>query len=109
VKYSIVPINNDFFNVVENKPDLFGPFWILTSLIFVITVAGNLSMWLKCSGNCYDFRFVPVAASLVYSVGFIIPLLLWLWGKMLYAQVKYADTVCLYGYALFVFVPATLL
>ncbi len=76
VKFSLVPTHGGFFERVENKPDIYGPFWILTTLIFIISVAGNLALWIGSNGKVYDFNFVPLAASLVYMVGFIIPLIL---------------------------------
>jgi len=40
---SVTPMNKDFHQLAERNPDLYGPFWIYTTLIFLVTFAGNLS------------------------------------------------------------------
>eukprot|EP00878_Enallax_costatus_P014212 GHUV01014866.1.p1 GENE.GHUV01014866.1~~GHUV01014866.1.p1 ORF type:complete len:289 (+),score=77.15 GHUV01014866.1:98-868(+) len=37
----IGPLKPDFMAVTMTSPDLYGPFWVATTLIFVIAVAGN--------------------------------------------------------------------
>ena len=44
---SLTPFNRNFHLKVENNPDLYGPFWIFTTLIFLISLAGNLSNLLE--------------------------------------------------------------
>jgi len=33
----------EFLEVTKDKPDLYGPFWIFTTLIFLLTAAGNFA------------------------------------------------------------------
>jgi len=40
---SVIPLNKNFHQLVETNPDLYGPFWIYTTLIMLFTFAGNLS------------------------------------------------------------------
>jgi len=42
-----VPFNRDFYALANDKPDLYGPFWIYTTLIFLVAVAGNLSAYIN--------------------------------------------------------------
>lgn len=44
---SIIPGNKNFHNLAEATPDLYGPFWIYTTLIFLVTFAGNLSNYIN--------------------------------------------------------------
>lgn len=47
LKASIVPLNKDFQPLAEQRPDLYGPFWIYATLVFIVAVAGNLSGYLN--------------------------------------------------------------
>lgn len=51
LKASIVPLNKDFQPLAEQKPDLYGPFWIYATLVFIIAVAGNMSGYLNVHTN----------------------------------------------------------
>ena len=44
-----------FLSVIGDTPDLYGPFWVATSLIFIISVTSNLARTLQ-SGYTYDFQ-----------------------------------------------------
>ena len=44
---------------IRPKPDLYGPFWICTTLVFTTAIAGNLANYLQHEGNIvwqYDFK-----------------------------------------------------
>ncbi len=47
-------MNKNFHQLVEKSPDLYGPFWIYTTLVFIVTVAGNLSTFLNVKGINID-------------------------------------------------------
>jgi hypothetical protein len=66
ILYSIIPFNPKFHDISEKNPDLYGPFWIYTTLIFVIAAAGSFSSFLdgKSSKNYFQV-FVPISAGIV--------------------------------------------
>ena len=35
-----------FFALIKEKPDLWGPFWIATTLVFLLAVTGNFTSYL---------------------------------------------------------------
>jgi hypothetical protein len=47
LKASIIPLNKEFQPLAEQRPDLYGPFWIYATLVFIVAVAGNLSGYLN--------------------------------------------------------------
>lgn len=55
-----------FRHVIENKPDLYGPFWISTTLIIIIVASSSLINLFNDTKTTYDFDKVSVAAGLVY-------------------------------------------
>jgi len=63
---SIIPLNSKFYDISQKNPDLYGPFWIYTTLIFVIAASGSLTKQLNgVSSDQFFQEFVPLAASLV--------------------------------------------
>jgi hypothetical protein len=44
---SVIPMNKNFHQLAEKTPDLYGPFWIYTTLIFLVTFAGNMSNYIS--------------------------------------------------------------
>jgi hypothetical protein len=75
---SFIPIKNTFIDIAVEHPDLYGPFWIYTTLIYVIAAGGALSYYFTNSVNNYFQAFVPVACSILYTFGFGFPLLMYL-------------------------------
>lgn len=80
IKMSLIPIKRDFIESIKANPDFYGPFWILTTIIFMLGTAGNLSYYLKY-GTEQDFSFdmslIRIGVSVVYPFGFGVPTLLY--------------------------------
>lgn len=54
----------------------------------------------------YDFQSVLTASSLVYGFAFFVPLAIWFVFKQFDPTLQFVAVLCLYGYALTVFLPA---
>ena len=107
---SFIPIKESFFDITMNNPDLYGPFWIYTTLIYVIAAGGALSYYFTNSVNNYFQAFVPVAGTILYTFGFGFPLVMWLALKFFFKQeIKYVSLICLYGYSLTCFIPVLII
>lgn len=107
--HSLIPFNPKFYDISENTPDLYGPFWIYTCLIFIIAASGSLSR--RFQGNTVNHffeAFVSIAVCVIYSTGFLVPLLLYGLMKMFGSQSSYASTVCIYGYSYTIYIPVIL-
>ena len=108
--HSIIPFNSGFYEICVKSPDLYGPFWIYTTLIFVIAACGSLSSYFQ---DQYDTNFyqkvVPIAGSTIYTIGFGLPLLLFVCLKFFGEKISYFSIVCIYGYSLSIFVPITII
>ncbi|KAJ7316409.1 hypothetical protein JRQ81_002571 [Phrynocephalus forsythii] len=46
-----VPVKNLIWHRLRNNPDLYGPFWICATLVFILAISGNLSNFLEKMGN----------------------------------------------------------
>lgn len=42
---SLMPYNQKFIMEYQKKPDLYGPFWLIWTLVVVITISGNLNKY----------------------------------------------------------------
>jgi len=106
---SFIPLNNNFIKIANDNPDLYGPFWIYTTLIYVMAAGGALSYYFTNSANNYFQMFVPVAGSIIYTFGFGFPFALWICMKLFKIDMKYVSLICLYGYSLTCLVPVLIL
>lgn len=105
---------------LRRNPDLYGPFWICTTLVFAIAISGNISNFLVHSGKPHykytpEFRKVTIAATAIFSYAWLVPLALWgflLWRNnkaMNLVTYSFMEIVCVYGYSLSIYVPAVVL
>lgn len=95
-----------------SSPDLYGPWWITTTLVFLVAVTSNLSMYLHADSSEdfeYDVNHIARSMSVLYSFVFILPVLLYFAFQCAGVSIPCLDMVCLYGYSLVPFLPATIL
>ncbi|XP_054418164.1 protein YIPF2 [Pteronotus mesoamericanus] len=122
IKGSLLPRPGHSFvrHHLRNRPDLYGPFWICATLAFVLAITGNLTVVLahrRDSSIHYSPQFhkVTVAGIAIYSYAWLVPLALWAflqWRKGVRERMgpyTFLETVCVYGYSLFIFIPTVVL
>ena len=108
--FSLIPFNIKFYDISTENPDLYGPFWIYTCLIFIISACGSLSRVFQGSKVSNFFQtFVPTAAGLIYGIGFMTPFIMVLIMRCFGAKNSYITALCIYGYSYSIFVPVILL
>merc|ERR1712166_1118383 len=76
---SLLPFNQKFYTSYKDKPDLYGPFWILWTLVVLLTISGNFSRYLGFENPedfTYKFSIIPVSTFILFGVTIGIPLLL---------------------------------
>jgi hypothetical protein len=111
---SLIPCNKNFINIVEKKPDLYGPFWIYTTLILTIASCGSLTRFFKGTkindnkNENFFQEFIPIAASIIYIIGFGLPILLTFLMKAFGSSINFVNVICTYGYSFSVFLPAVI-
>ncbi|XP_057564880.1 protein YIPF2 isoform X6 [Hippopotamus amphibius kiboko] len=122
IKGSLLPRpgHNFVLHHLRNRPDLYGPFWICATLAFVLAVTGNLTLVLAQRRDpsihySPQFHKVTVAGIAIYCYAWLVPLALWgvlRWRKGVRERMgpyTFLETVCVYGYSLFVFIPTVVL
>ncbi|XP_066888869.1 protein YIPF2 isoform X4 [Kogia breviceps] len=122
IKGSLLPRPGQNFvrHHLRNRPDLYGPFWICATLAFVLAITGNLTLVLAQRRDpsihySPQFHKVTVAGTAIYCYAWLVPLALWgflQWRKGVRERMgpyTFLETVCVYGYSLFVFIPTVVL
>lgn len=100
----------EFITMTSHNPDLYGPFWICTTLIFVASACGNFATYLSNHASWqFDISKVNWGAGLFYGYAFLLPLVLYFFFKYIGLALGLVQLWCLYGYSLFVFIPASAL
>ena len=118
----------DFVNGLNGSPDLYGPFWIASTLVFVSAAAANTAGYIAhqakksgddSSASAYWYYDVDkVGGSMALFYGYIGVVGVGMWAAMKYlkastasasasASASLATVWCVYGYALAVFVPVS--
>ena len=67
IKASLNPTVNSFEFLIESKVDLYGPFWISTTLIFAMIVMPQFWKVLLLSDESFDIAKVGFAFTIVYG------------------------------------------
>ncbi|XP_065157961.1 protein YIPF1 [Atheta coriaria] len=121
---SIIPARNALLQQeIHLKPDLYGPFWIAVTLVFTIAISGNIVNYLQYHNDNYhwryDFHLVSYAASIIFLYITLVPVCLWgllKWSLNDNELEEFKETlpgalelICIYGYSLFVYIPAGIL
>eukprot|EP00897_Mesotaenium_endlicherianum_P000766 jgi/Mesen1/10690/ME000009S10480 len=115
IRDSLLPYpRSAFLEKTSLNPDMYGPFWICTTLIFLTAAFGNLSGYLShktgASGHdkwYYDITKVSSATGIFYGYAAIVPAGLYFLLKYLNISAGLVQLWCLYGYSLFVFIPTS--
>ena len=107
---SLIPCNKNFINLVEQKPDLYGPFWIYTTLIFIVASAGSLTKYIHgAEDEDYFQKFIPLAMAVIYGIGFCLPLIVKALMQIFGSETSFALVICIYAYSFSVYAPIFIL
>lgn len=122
VKGSVMPLPGRNFvkHHLRSNPDLYGPFWICVTLVFSVAISGNLSTFLSEMGDPTfhyrpQFHRVTIAAVVIFTYAWLVPIGLWgflTWRQGAERQIggySFLETVCVYGYSLFIYIPTSVL
>ena len=102
----------NFLDVLEGNPDLYGPFWIATTVVVILFLTGTISQYLSNHHKDhfeYDFTLLSGAAGLIYGYTFVLPV--GLWAALKWFGSSTADLIecwALYGYANLVWIGVAL-
>lgn len=103
----------NFLDVLEGNPDLYGPFWIATTVVLILFLGGTISDWLSTRGTApfaYDFRLLSGSAGLVYGYTLFIPVVLFLALRYFGSEsANLLECWALYGYSNLIWIPVAVI
>ncbi|KAG5954871.1 hypothetical protein E4U58_007421 [Claviceps cyperi] len=103
----------NFLDVLEGNPDLYGPFWIATTVVLILFLGGTISDWLSSRGTAqfaYDFRLLSGSAGLVYGYTLFIPMVLFLALRYFGSEsANLLECWALYGYSNLIWIPVAII
>lgn len=103
----------NFLDVLDGNPDLYGPFWIATTVIFTLFVTGTVSQYLAATrpeAFAYDFALLSGASGLVYGYTAVVPMALWAVLRWFGSEgANLLECWALYGYANLIWIPVALI
>lgn len=98
-----------FLDVLDGNPDLYGPFWIATTVVFILFLTGTINAYLAAEGDKhfeYDFGLLGSATGLIYGYTAIIPVALWAVLRWFGSEgANLLECWALYGYANLLWIP----
>lgn len=104
---------NDFFALISVNPDLYGPFWIPTTVIFLLFACKNISQYVSSTLSGAEYRFeisdLSWAFSSVYGFVTVIPAISWGICRYYHLSLSFLQLVDLYGYGIAIWVPVAVL
>ena len=113
LKGSLIPFNKSFYESIEINADLYGPFWIFTTIIFLIALIGNFSSYVHAEDKTkfvYDYNHVPHAIFIIYGFGFGAPIVLWIIMKFIFRiDIDLVTNMCIFGYSYTILIPILLI
>ncbi|KAJ1898234.1 hypothetical protein IW146_004112 [Coemansia sp. RSA 922] len=109
---AVVP-KDSFLDVYNTNPDLWGTFWIPTSVIFAMFVTASLSQSIAVAlagqKREYDFSMLSFAVFTIYSYVLAIGTFVYLATKYFGSQPGLMECFSVYGYAMAVWIPISVL
>lgn len=107
LKKTLWPFNRRKF--LESKADLYGAFWVPTTLIFLLSVSGSMASTIS---DTEEFGFDPYAiitiAGVIYFFVFAVPAVL-SFCLLAGLEITFTELLSLYGYSYFLFWPAAVI
>ena len=104
---------SDFLATIENNPDLWGPFWIPTTLVVVLFISNSLASAIAAHSNNdkyhYDFNKLTAAAFVICLYGTILPVVVWLACRKWKIGLSLVDLFSIYGYSWSLWIPVAVI
>lgn len=105
--------SSDFIQVVNENPDLYGPFWISTTVILALwvtsSIAGSIAAYSSGEEYNYDITLLSFALGTVYIYASAVPVILWGILKYFKAPGHLLHLLDVFGYGLMIWIPVCVL
>lgn len=111
---TLLPGTSEYFSIhLTPAPDLYGPFWTLTTVICTLflssSLAASVTAYLSATAEYdFDMTLLSIGVTLVYAYGLGLPILLWLALRYMgVGEWSIVEAVSIWGYGQFVWIPVS--
>ncbi|KAI3654095.1 hypothetical protein MP228_000814 [Amoeboaphelidium protococcarum] len=109
---SAVAPKENFFDLVSVNCDLYGPFWIATTIAFLVFITDSIGLFLSPQNTDglfhYKFSKLGTVAIILYCYISVISLGLYFFIRSLGYQTKFVEMIAFFGYSLTIWMPLTI-
>lgn len=104
-----------FYMKIDSNPDMYGPVWISTTLVFILSALGNCAAYLMSNRSKtdiawnFDVNYVNWAACAIYGYLLSVPAAFYFLLRYFGSNAGLVKLWCIWGYSLFIFIPTALL
>ncbi|KAE8542771.1 hypothetical protein D1P53_000834 [Cryptococcus gattii VGV] len=114
VGMAMIPRPGFITEVCDGQIDMYGSFWTLTTLILTLytssTLTTSIAQYMNSSHASSNLPLLSTATSAIYVYGLLVPSLFWGATKWLdVGEWGIAEALGIYGYAMSIFIPLSLL
>eukprot|EP01105_Mastigella_eilhardi_P025789 TRINITY_DN7137_c0_g1_i1.p1 TRINITY_DN7137_c0_g1~~TRINITY_DN7137_c0_g1_i1.p1 ORF type:complete len:285 (+),score=81.73 TRINITY_DN7137_c0_g1_i1:133-987(+) len=101
----VIPRGPNFFERITPNPDLYGPVWVPTTVLFLLAAVSNLASYfaywrVKADDQWdYDFSKVTLAAGIIYFYLGAVPGVFWGVQRYFKVGLRPLECYCVYGYS----------
>ncbi|KAK9723073.1 hypothetical protein K7432_002180 [Basidiobolus ranarum] len=110
---SLIPLKSNFLEVLGDNPDLYGPFWVATTVIFTMfitsSLAESIASYINEEPHAYDFVSLWFGTVTIYSYVFFASLAVWGATKYFGCQPVFLEILNIYGYGMTIWIPVSFL
>jgi len=106
--HSLLPLRANFFDRISSNPDLYGPFWICTTLIFILVVTNSFDNYINKTEK-YDFTKVTLAAGAIYGYALLVPAIVSAIFYWFDVPVRTLEVISIYGYSFSIYIIVAIL
>ena len=103
INLCLIPFKADSF--YQEKPDLYGPIWISSTLIFILNIISHVSLLMEGQEQ-FDFGNLLLSTALIYLLVFGLPLLVQFIVSFSDSNLTRMKAIGIYGYSFTAFIPA---
>ena len=110
------PAAGNFSATLDGNPDLYGPYWICATLIFLDAMGGNYALYLSKARSgadedwSFDVKKISISCAMFYGYVVFVPVAAYFTLRCFGGvNTSLAGLICTYGYSLSVYVPVSLL
>lgn len=87
----------------------YGPFWLYTTMVFIVGAVHNVLLYQNNKNFEYNFKVIGVAMTVFYLLGFALSILMGMIFGCLGLKSKTPQIVCIYGYSMATYIICVLL